>query len=327
MQQSGRQAKLLKDYSPPDYLIEEVELDVALEPKATRVASKLRFRPNPKVATGGRPLVLDGESLKLQSVALDGKPLAPKDYALNETLALHRRGSRQAFHARDRHAVRSRRQHRAVGPLSLARHLLHAVRGRGLPPHHLFPRPARRARRLHRAHRGRPRRDPGAAVERQSGGARRHPRHGRHFAVWHDPFPKPSYLFALVAGDLGSRAATASSPRSGRKVALAIYVEPGKEDRCAYAMESLKRSMRWDEERFGREYDLDVFKIVAVSDFNMGAMENKGLNIFNDKLRAGPPRHRDRRRLRHRSSASSRTNISTTGPATASPAATGSSSA
>ena len=85
MQQSGRKAKLLKDYSPPDYLIEEVELDVSLEPKAARVTAKLRLRPNLKVATGGRPLVLDGEALRLQSLALDGKPLTPKDYALSET--------------------------------------------------------------------------------------------------------------------------------------------------------------------------------------------------------------------------------------------------
>ncbi len=106
---------------------------------------------------------------------------------------------------------------------------------------------------------------------------------GRHYAVWHDPFPKPSYLFALVGGDL-TAVRDSFVTASGREVALAIYVEPGKEDRCAWAMDSLKRSMRWDEERFGREYDLDVFNIVAVSDFNMGAMENKGLNIFNDKL-------------------------------------------
>src|SRR4029450_10105425 len=84
MQQSDRRAKFLKDYAPPDYLIEEVNLDVALEPKAARVASKLRLRPNPKVATGGRPLVLDGEALKLESVALDGKPLSPSDYELEE---------------------------------------------------------------------------------------------------------------------------------------------------------------------------------------------------------------------------------------------------
>ena len=105
---------------------------------------------------------------------------------------------------------------------------------------------------------------------------------GRHFAVWHDPFPKPSYLFALVAGDLGALKDEFVT-MSGRKVELGIYVEHGKEARAAYAMDALKRSMRWDEEKFGREYDLDVFNIVAVSDFNMGAMENKGLNVFNDK--------------------------------------------
>ena len=105
---------------------------------------------------------------------------------------------------------------------------------------------------------------------------------GRHFAVWHDPHPKPSYLFALVAGDLG-RLDDSFVTASGRQVDLAVFVEHGKEDRAAYAMDALKRSMRWDEEVFGLEYDLDVFNIVAVPDFNMGAMENKGLNIFNDK--------------------------------------------
>ena len=111
---------------------------------------------------------------------------------------------------------------------------------------------------------------------------------GRHFAVWHDPFPKPSYLFALVGGDL-ARVSDRFVTASGRKVDLNIYVEHGKEDRCAWAMESLKRAMRWDEERFGREYDLDVFNIVAVSDFNMGAMENKGLNVFNTKYVLADP--------------------------------------
>ncbi|MGC4025177.1 MAG: aminopeptidase N [Mesorhizobium sp.] len=105
---------------------------------------------------------------------------------------------------------------------------------------------------------------------------------GRHFAVWHDPFPKPSYLFALVAGDL-ARVSDSFVTMSGRTVDLGIYVEHGKEKRAAYAMDALKRSMRWDEEVFGREYDLGIFNIVAVSDFNFGAMENKGLNIFNDK--------------------------------------------
>jgi aminopeptidase N len=105
---------------------------------------------------------------------------------------------------------------------------------------------------------------------------------GWHYAVWHDPFPKPSYLFALVAGDLG-RITDSFTTMSGRKVDLGIYVEHGKEKLAHYAMGALKRSMKWDEDTFGCEYDLDVFNIVAVSDFNMGAMENKGLNIFNDK--------------------------------------------
>ena len=148
----------------------------------------------------------------------------------------------------------------------------------------------------------------------------------RHFAVWHDPFPKPAYLFALVGGDLGcveDRFVT----MSGREVTLRIYVEHGKEDRCAWAMDLLKRSMRWDEEAFGREYDLDIFMIVAVSDFNMGAMENKGLNVFNDKLVLASPETARPMRTMRASRPSSHTSTSITGPATASPAATGSSSA
>jgi len=111
---------------------------------------------------------------------------------------------------------------------------------------------------------------------------------GKHFAAWFDPHPKPSYLFALVAGDLGVVEDTFTT-MSGREVALKIYVEHGKEPRAAYAMDALKRSMTWDEEVFGREYDLDIFMIVAVSDFNMGAMENKGLNVFNDKYVLADP--------------------------------------
>lgn len=106
---------------------------------------------------------------------------------------------------------------------------------------------------------------------------------GRHYAVWHDPHPKPCYLFALVAGDL-AEVTDSIVTKSGRKVRLGIHVEHGKQARAAYAMDALKRAMRWDEDVFGREYDLDVFNIVAVSEFNIGAMENKGLNIFNDKF-------------------------------------------
>lgn len=111
---------------------------------------------------------------------------------------------------------------------------------------------------------------------------------GRHFAVWQDPFPKPCYLFALVAGDL-TPTEDSFTTMSGKKVALKIYTSAKDADKTGWAMESLKRSMKWDEERFGLEYDLDLFNIVAVSDFNMGAMENKGLNIFNSRLVLASP--------------------------------------
>ena len=110
----------------------------------------------------------------------------------------------------------------------------------------------------------------------------------RHYALWRDPFPKPSYLFALVAGDL-AHISDSFTTASGRKVDLRVYVEHGNEAKAGYAMDSLKRSMRWDEEAYGREYDLDIFMIVAVSAFNFGAMENKGLNIFNDKVLLASP--------------------------------------
>ena len=106
---------------------------------------------------------------------------------------------------------------------------------------------------------------------------------GKHFVTWEDPFAKPSYLYALVAGDLGV-VEDKYTTKSGREVLLQIFCDKGNEDKCSHAMQSLKKSMKWDEERFGLEYDLDIYMIVAVDSFNMGAMENKGLNIFNSSL-------------------------------------------
>jgi len=282
MNDSSRQAKFLKDYAPPNYLIDAVALDVSLAPKAARVASTLTIRPNPEAAKTGQPLVLDGEALTLQRIALNGKEFAPGDYTLSpgsltieappaesftlevvtlcdpeantELSGLYRsngtyctqcepEGFRRITYFVDRPDVLAVCTVRIEGDRDTTPVLL----SNGNP----------------------------VASGDIPG--------NRHYAVWHDPFPKPSYLFALVGGDLASIHDTFTTA-AGRKVALAIYVEPGKEDRCGWAMESLKRAMRWDEERFGLEYDLDVFNIVAVSDFNMGAMENKGLNIFNDKL-------------------------------------------
>ena len=124
---------------------------------------------------------------------------------------------------------------------------------------------------------------------------------GRHFVTWHDPFKKPAYLFALVAGTLVC-VEDSFTTMSGRQVALQIFVEEKDLDKCDHAMLSLKNSMRWDEEAYGREYDLDIFMIVAVDDFNMGAMENKGLNIFNTSAVLANPKNHHRCRLSARRS-------------------------
>ena len=283
MHQSGRKPKLLKDYAPPAYLIEEVDLDFALDPIETRVATKLKVRPNPKVAPGGRPLVLDGEGLALKSLALNGKRLSPEDYALTETALTIASVPAEPF-TLEIVTICNPDANTALSGL---------YRSRGTYCTQCEPEGFRRITYfidrpdVLAVYTVRIEADRAAAPVLLSNGNPLAqgdlPGTGRHFAIWHDPFPKPSYLFALVGGDL-ARVADRFVTASGRPVDLAIYVEPGKEDRCAWAMESLKRAMRWDEERFGREYDLEMFNIVAVSDFNMGAMENKGLNIFNDKL-------------------------------------------
>jgi aminopeptidase N len=279
----GRRPKVLKAYAPPEYLVGEVELAFDLDPTATRVRSKLRLRPNSKVATAGSPLKLDGENLSLENVALEGKPLAPGDYVLDEKLL--------TIPGVPGHPFTLEIATRCDPESNTALSGLYRSRGtyctqcepEGFRRIAYFPdRPDVLAVYTVRIEAPRDT-TPVLLSNGNPVAAGELPGTGRHYAVWHDPFPKPSYLFALVGGNL-ARVSDSFITASGRKVPLGIYVEPGKEDRCAWAMESLKRAMRWDEQRFGREYDLDVFNIVAVSDFNMGAMENKGLNIFNDKL-------------------------------------------
>ena len=162
------------------------------------------------------------------------------------------------------------------------------MRGRGLPPHHLLPRPARRALDLPRADERRRRTQFPVLLCNGNLEAAGEGPDGTHWAEWHDPWPKPCYLFALVAGDLVANRDSFTT-MSGREVDLAIWVRDGDLERTEHAMDSLKRSMKWDEDTFGREYDLDTFNIVAVSDFNMGAMENKGLNVFNTKYILADP--------------------------------------
>jgi aminopeptidase N len=273
----------LKDYRPSNYLIDTVHLDVMLHATATRIRSKLRLRPNPAHTGKSGALRLDGAHIELVSVAINGVPLDGKAYRVDETSLTITRPPEGAF-SLDIETTCNPQANTALSGLYLSRGIwctqCEAEGFRRIT--YYLDRPDVLARFTTRIEA-----DIDAAPVLLSNG---NPRERgtlaggkRHYAIWVDPHPKPAYLFALVGGNLSSVASTFTT-QSGRKVDLGIYVEPGKDDRCAWAMDCLKRSMTWDEQAFGREYDLDVFNIVAVSDFNMGAMENKGLNIFNDRL-------------------------------------------
>ncbi len=286
MRTDTAQSIRLADYRPSDFLIDTVDLDIRLHPTQTRVIAKLAMKRNP-AGTPDAPLVLDGDELVLTSLAIDGRELPADRFiatpdsltipnppatsfvltvetvlnpsANTKLMGLYRsnsayctqceaEGFRRITYFLDRPDVLSVYTTRIEAYREEAPVLL----GNGNP------------------------------LRTEEAGP------GRHAAIWHDPFPKPCYLFALVGGNL-DRVSEPFVTMSGRVVELGIYVEPGKAERAVYALDALKRSMRWDEHTFGREYDLDVFNIVAVSDFNMGAMENKGLNVFNDKYVLASP--------------------------------------
>jgi aminopeptidase N len=275
-----------EDYRPPAFLVDTVELHFDLDPAATRVRSRLALRRNPD-ADPTAPLRLDGEALTLVSIALDGAALGGNQYTLQAdgALVIADVPDRAVLEietrvAPDRNTELSGlyvsggsffTQCEAEGfrrityfpdrPDVMARYTVTLVADRALAPVLLSN---------------------GNSAETGETGD------GRHWARWVDPHPKPSYLFALVAGDLVA-VRDSFITRSGRTVALAIWVRRGDEDRCGHAMLALKTAMKWDEDRFGLEYDLDVFNIAAVSDFNMGAMENKGLNVFNTKYVLAKP--------------------------------------
>ncbi len=277
MKESQGRVIRLADYRPPEFLIEHTALEFDLYEDHALVHATLSMYRNPQQRTDA-PLVLAGQQLETLHVAVDGRaldaaewqadedsltiPVVPERFELTTTVRIR---------PQDNHALeglyRSRRmfctQCEAEGfrritwyldrpdVMALFRTRIRAERAR-------YPVLLSNGNRV--------------AAGRDDD--------GRHWVEWEDPHPKPSYLFALVAGDLAcieDQFLTAS----GREVSLQIYVEDRDVDKCDHAMRSLKQAMRWDEERYGREYDLDVFMIVAVDDFNMGAMENKGLNIFN----------------------------------------------
>jgi aminopeptidase N len=280
------------DYRPPAFLLDTVDLSFDLHPEATRVTATLAFRRNPDAHAIDReaPLVLDGEQQRDVTVALEGTVLDPSRYQLSErtlTVEAPPSAGRLTVTATVNPAANVAleglylssgtfcTQCEAEGfrriayfpdrPDVLAVYTVTLIADRDR-----FPVLLANGNRV----------DAGPVPG--PGGA------GRHYAKWHDPFPKPSYLFALVAGDLSALTGSFTTA-SGRKVALEIWSTPANLPRCHHAMASLQRAMRWDEERFGREYDLDLFMIYCADDFNMGAMENKGLNIFNSKLVLAQP--------------------------------------
>jgi aminopeptidase N len=270
----------LQDYRPPDWLVDSVHLDVSLHPTASRVQARLALRPNS--ATGApAPVMLDGDGLNLVSVAIDGAPLPKEAYVATPDRLTISQAPPGPFQLEIETIVDPSANTQLSGLYRSSGVYCTQCEAEGFRRITYFPdRPDVMA-----VYTTRIEADKAEAPVLLANGnlmTQGDLPGGRHFAQWHDPFPKPSYLFALVGGTLACVTDTFCT-MSGRQVTLKIYVEPGKEDRCGYAMDSLKSAMRWDEEAFGREYDLDIFMIVAVSDFNMGAMENKGLNVFNDK--------------------------------------------
>lgn len=279
MTEQTPKVKYRKDYTPPDYLIDHIDLRVDIHPDHTRVDSTLTLRRNPE-RPAGQPLVLDGAGLELVELRIDGRRLPADEYRRDRhglTIPDFGDGGRVEIANRIYPATNTAleglyqsgdilcTQCEAEGfrrityfidrPDVMATYTTTIVADRRHYPELLCN---------------------GNPVERGEDGG------GRHWVRWDDPHPKPSYLFALVAGDLAV-VEDEHVTGSGQHVALRLYVDPGNEGKCVHAMAALKAAMAWDERIYGLEYDLDVYMIVAVGAFNMGAMENKGLNLFNDK--------------------------------------------
>jgi aminopeptidase N len=285
MKDANPQVINLRDYTVPAYLIDKVDLEFNLGEEYTLVKSHLKMLKNPesKVKT---PLVLMGDSLQLESIKLDGKILSQDQYQLqNEELTIP--NVPDTFDLDIETRIKPQENTALSGLYKSSGNFCTQCEAQGFRRITYFlDRPDVMSR----------------YTTTIIADAKRYPillsngnpvasgklDNGQHWIRWEDPFKKPSYLFALVAGNLEYIEDTFTT-QSGRTIDIKIYVEKGNRDQCAHAMQAVKKAMRWDEENFGREYDLDIYMIVAVSDFNMGAMENKGLNIFNTKYILAKP--------------------------------------
>ena len=270
----------LKDYTPPAFLISTVDLDVDLRDDHALVTAGLAVKRNPAAADRSTPLELDGDEIELVSVSINGRPLPKDAYTLDST-HLTIPGVPDSFTLETAVRLCPKENTKLMGLYASKDGYFTQCEAEGFRRITFFiDRPDVMARYTNTIHA-----DKATFPLLLSNGnpiAQGEEAGGRHWAKWEDPFLKPSYLFAMVAAKLDRRNDSFVT-RSGREVTLSVFVEPGKLDQSEFAMAALKRAMKWDEDVFGLELDLDQYMIVAVGDFNMGAMENKGLNIFNTK--------------------------------------------
>ncbi len=274
------------EYQAPAYLIETIALTVELYESHTDVIATMTIKQNPVRTPHQEPLVLNGEDLELRQVVLDGRRLHPSDYEKNDkTLTI--RGTQPQFTLEITTRLSPDSNTSLEGLYRSNNTYCTQCEAEGFRKiTYYIDRPDNLAIFTTRIEGDRQR----CPVMLSNGNlVEQGPlANGRHYVVWEDPFPKPCYLFALVAGQL-EYLEDKFTTRSSREITLRIYVEQGNREKCHHAMRSLQKAMRWDEEVYGLEYDLNIFMIVAVSDFNMGAMENKGLNVFNAKYILASP--------------------------------------
>jgi aminopeptidase N len=275
---------LLADYKAPTFLVRTVDLDVDIQPDHAKISSRMTIVRNPKSSDKKAPFFLNGEAQKLVSVTVNGKVWTAKQYKLTPhdlTLeGLPDKATVELVSTHDPYKNTTLSGFYASGSM-----LSTQCEAEGFRRITYYPdRPDVMAKFRVTLHADKKKYPVllanGNLIKKGAEGKK------RHYALWEDPFPKPCYLFAMVAGKL-DKVATRFKTKSGRNVLIEIYVEPGKTNETGFALAALKKSMKWDEERFNLEYDLDRFMLVATPFFNMGAMENKGLNIFNDSCVLG----------------------------------------
>jgi len=266
----------LEDYTVPHYLVDTVDLKFELGESATVVESKLMLRRN---GAHNEPLVLDGVELTLERVVLDGAILKQHEYTL-DTQSLTLKDLPEHFCLEVRNVIHPEQNTSLDGLYKSSATFCTQCEAQGFRKiTYYLDRPDVMARFTTTIQA-----DKNLYPTLLSNGNQLSSGDdgNQHWVTWDDPYPKPAYLFALVAGDLACLEDNFRTV-SGRQVTLKILVEPHNGQKCAHAMQALKKSMRWDEQVYGLEYDLDIFHVVAVDDFNMGAMENKSLNVFNSK--------------------------------------------